>query len=84
MQNSLDNLFVQEWSTEVNYSEYFSQCAPALCIYTKTDHNNLSYTITLLLSLYGGLTIILRILTPLLVKISLQLKHRSLNHNASR
>ncbi len=71
------NLFIEEWSTKMNYSKYFDNCAPSFCSYTITDQNNLSYAVTLFFSLYGGLIIILRLIAPFLIKISLKFKYHS-------
>ncbi|CAF0767197.1 unnamed protein product [Adineta steineri] len=81
LKDSLNNSFIENWSTKMNYSDYFSQCAPTVCTYTKKDYTNLSHIITLLLSLYGGLTIILRVMIGFSIKIYSKIKHRSLNTN---
>jgi hypothetical protein len=79
--NYLLTLFIDEWSTEVNYSKYFDQCASLSCSYITTDQTNFSYAVTIFISLYGGLTIILRLISPFLVKIFLKLKHCLTDHN---
>ncbi|CAF1046530.1 unnamed protein product [Adineta ricciae] len=71
------NLFIDQWSTKINYSSYFEQCAPSLCTYSTTDPINFSYSVTLLLSLYGGLTAILRLVAPFLINIVVKLKRHS-------
>ncbi len=71
------DLFIEEWSIKTNYSKYFDDCAPSFCSYTITDQSNLSYAVTLFISLYGGLIIILRLIAPFLIKISLKLKYHS-------
>lgn len=45
---------------------------------------NFSYTVTLLVGLGGGLSIILRSIVVLLVKISLHFKRRSSSDNADQ
>ena len=80
--NHLLNLFIDQWSIEVNYSKYFSECAPSSCTYTTTNYNSIYYAITLLLSLYGGLIVILRLIAPLLVNVLLKLKCRQININS--
>jgi len=72
----VNDLFIHQWTTQINYSNYFSQCAPSYCTYVKTNQNNIYYTITLFISLYGGLMIILRLMTPVLMKILLTWKQR--------
>ncbi|CAF0878329.1 unnamed protein product [Adineta steineri] len=70
------NLFIEAWSPKTNYSEYFHECAPSRCTYTTTDYTDFSYAVILLISLYGGLTIILRLIAPFLINISLKFKRR--------
>ncbi|CAF1410645.1 unnamed protein product [Adineta steineri] len=74
-----NNLFIEEWLPQINYSEYFNECQPSVCTYTATDRANISYAITLFISLYGGLVIILRLIASFLVSVSLKFKHRSRN-----
>ena len=63
------HLFVEEWTTAINYSSYFQQCLPLLCSYTYIQQFSLLYTITVLLGLQGGLTIILKWICPKLVRL---------------
>ncbi len=77
----LNNLFVDEWSTKINYSEYFHNCNPSLCTYTATKKTNFSYGITLFISLYAGLVMMLRLTASFLINISMKLKHYSRNRN---
>ncbi|CAF1676980.1 unnamed protein product, partial [Adineta ricciae] len=65
----LNQSLIDNWTTTINYSQYFTQCAPLSCTYTETVQVNISYTVTLLLGLYGGLTILLRLLAVFLVRI---------------
>ncbi|CAF4235546.1 unnamed protein product, partial [Adineta steineri] len=62
-------LFVEDWSTQINYSSYFEQCSPSMCSYTYTQQFNLIYTITFLISIYGGLTIALKWICPWAVRL---------------
>jgi len=65
----IDNMFIEEWRTQINYSSYFHQCSPLLCSYTYIQSVDLTYTITFLLGLQGGLTIVLKWITPKLSQI---------------
>ncbi|CAF3546539.1 unnamed protein product [Adineta steineri] len=77
-----NNLFIEDWLPQINYSKYFDECHPSVCTYTGTDRADISYAITLFISLYGGLVIILRLIALFLVNVSLKFKHRSRNTNA--
>ncbi|CAF1056856.1 unnamed protein product [Adineta steineri] len=65
----IKNLFVEDWSTNMSYSSYYQQCLPLLCSYTTIKKFNVFYTITLILGLQGGLTIVLKWICPKLVRI---------------
>ncbi|CAF1210287.1 unnamed protein product [Adineta ricciae] len=81
VKNLIKSLFIEGRSTEVNYMKYFNQCSPSFCTYTTTDQINFSYIITLLISLYGGLTAILRFIAPVLINAILIVKNRTLKIN---
>ncbi|CAF3979496.1 unnamed protein product [Adineta steineri] len=73
----VSDLFIEQWSTKIDYTNYFNQCAPLVCTYSTIDSTNLSSILPLLISLYGGLTAILRLIAPLLIKIIWKIRHRS-------
>lgn len=59
--------FIEKWTQNISYSLYFDQCAPKSCIYTIKERFNIFYIITTLLGLYGGLTMVLRFITPTII-----------------
>lgn len=61
----VNQLFVEQWTSNSSYDVYFNQCAPASCTYRYPKENNFLNMITILLGLAGGLTIVLQILVPL-------------------
>ncbi|CAF2768986.1 unnamed protein product [Rotaria sp. Silwood2] len=58
----MDDLFIETWSNSSNYSSYFYECAPASCQYSYVERNDIVYMLTILLALYGGLTISIRLI----------------------
>ncbi|CAF1521621.1 unnamed protein product [Adineta ricciae] len=34
----VDDLFVERWTTKINYSSYYEQCSPLLCSYLNYYH----------------------------------------------
>ncbi|CAF0954327.1 unnamed protein product [Adineta steineri] len=65
--NLINDLFIEKWSSIMNYSSYFDQCSPMICSYTYIQQLNSFYTLTYLLGLYGGLTIVLKWIAPKIV-----------------
>ncbi|CAF1391349.1 unnamed protein product [Adineta ricciae] len=75
------NLFIENWLSNVNYSSYFAQCSSSMCTYTTINRRNLSYAITVLISLYGGLIIILRLIVSYFIDLLFKYKNHSENQN---
>ncbi|CAF4174310.1 unnamed protein product, partial [Adineta steineri] len=65
--NLINDLFVEKWSAIMNYSSYFYKCSPMICSYTYIQRLDSFYTLTYLLGLYGGLTIVLKWISPKIV-----------------
>ncbi|CAF4173322.1 unnamed protein product, partial [Adineta steineri] len=65
--NLINDLFIEKWSTVMNYSSYFNRCSPMICSNTYIQQLNTFYTLIYLLGLYGGLTIILKWISPKIV-----------------
>ena len=68
-QDLVENGFQEEWSLSTNYSHFFSICAAHQCDYSISQRKNTVETVTLILGLYGGLTLILRFIVPRFVGI---------------
>lgn len=59
---------------------YFNGCAPSVCTYTTiTEATRFVYALTLLISLYGGLVLIFRLIVPFVVNTLATLKRRRRN-----
>ncbi|CAF1463585.1 unnamed protein product [Adineta steineri] len=65
----IDELFVEEWKKSINYSSYFQQCSPLLCSYTYIQRFNVLHTVTILIGLQGGLTLVLKWICPKIIRI---------------
>lgn len=71
----VNNLFIETWKTTTNYSFYFKQCAPSQCSYNYIHQFNSFHTISLLLGIEGGLTIVLGWICPKIVQIIFKFNH---------
>jgi hypothetical protein len=65
----VNQLMIEEYLNEIFYEEYFNQCSPLLCTYSYTDEINVIQGITLLISLEGGLVIIFKVFSTIIVKL---------------
>lgn len=64
-----NQLFIQSWNNQSSYQSYFEQCHPLTCQYSYETRFNIVYIITTLIGLLGGLSIALRLITPIVFKI---------------
>ena len=65
----INELMVEDYTRNVSYEDYFSQCAPLSCTYSYVDQSNLVEGITNLVSLYGGLVLICQVIAVIAVKV---------------
>ncbi|CAF1196346.1 unnamed protein product [Adineta ricciae] len=80
----LKKLFISNWSIKIDYTEYFYRCFPSICTYIRAGQASLSLTITLLISLYGGLVLIFRLASSFFIDIVFKFKHESLRRKHRR
>jgi hypothetical protein len=71
-------LFLEQMNISINYDRYYTECAPKICTYSYTKQATFVYVITFLISLYGGLRIILPFFILLIVKFFI--RKQSDNH----
>ena len=69
----INELFVEKWTTTINYSSYFERCSPLFCSYTYIQKFNSFYTVTLILGLKGGLIVVLHWICPKIFRILFKL-----------
>ncbi|CAF1079605.1 unnamed protein product [Adineta ricciae] len=70
----LNDLFVRNWSTEIDYEKYYLECSPSMCIYSTIERTETIHALTIFISLYGGLVIIFRIVSSLSIDILVKWK----------
>ena len=78
----VESLFIESWITNISFDDYFIECRPSSGTYTIIYRQSITFIITSIMGLYGGLTISLRLSTPIVVKIVrklVQLRGRTQN-----
>ncbi|CAF1566467.1 unnamed protein product, partial [Adineta steineri] len=65
----VDNMMLENWTAVAFHQSFYETCQPSLCTYSYQTQNSISSAITIVIQLVGGLTILLRILVPKIVKI---------------
>ena len=64
VQDLVEYGFQEGWSLHADYSQFVSECASDSCTYAVPLRKTAIEIVTLILSLYGGLTLILRFIVP--------------------
>ena len=76
IESILNHLTVEEYTTNIAYENYFNQCTPYLCTYTRLEYRRASEAITSLIGLYGSLAVITRCLAVMITKLWFYRKNR--------
>jgi len=68
------NIMIEQWNPSISYNDFYESCAPTYCTYSKRVPAKTFFgVIVMLVSMIGGLTMSLRLITPQLVKICFRL-----------
>ena len=62
-------LFVEEWINSTNHTSYYARCRPLECTYTLRKRFHIAYMFAIMLGFCGGLSAILEIILPPIVKL---------------
>jgi hypothetical protein len=65
----LDSFMIEQWNVSINYEQYYNQCQSTQCTYTIETRNDLIYIVTTLFGVVGGLTTVLKLILPRLIKL---------------
>ncbi|CAF3122264.1 unnamed protein product [Rotaria sp. Silwood2] len=66
----LDELMIEQTTMTVNFSSYYSMCNPKYCTYSYIHRFDKIFIITFTASTFGGISVILKFITPLLIKLA--------------
>jgi hypothetical protein len=69
VQSLVNELLIDRWETNVVYERYYAACKPFSCSYSTTERANLLYIISTIVSLFGGLSVVFKLITPTIVSI---------------
>jgi hypothetical protein len=80
VESILAQLFIEHWNTSENFTAYYRQCAPKQCTYSIIRRFDTAYMIAMMLGFYSGLSAILEIILPSLVR-SIRRRWKRQQHN---
>lgn len=67
----MNALMLEDVRPTVLYDSYYQQCNPSSCLYT--EKSNLVFIVTTIIGIFGGISVVLRLLSPLAAKILLKI-----------
>jgi hypothetical protein len=73
IETMVSNLFIDIWSSETSFEQYYNACAPTYCTYTRNERPDIVSTLTTFLNLYYGTVTALRFIVPYLIKFTFEL-----------
>ncbi|CAF1306333.1 unnamed protein product [Adineta ricciae] len=68
LEQLLSELMIEQWAVAPTYEKYYSECQPKQCTFTYKKKNDVIFIMTAIVGLVGGLSTILRLIVPILVK----------------
>ena len=68
VQALVDELMIEQLIDETLFTQYYIRCNPTYCIYSYSHRFDVLFIVTLLISAFGGLSIILKLVSSLLVQ----------------
>ncbi|CAF4210001.1 unnamed protein product, partial [Adineta steineri] len=69
VEHLLNELFIESWNEQRNFTNYFDICSPLSCTYTYDRRFNLLHIIVTIISVFGGVQMTVFLIAPFIVKI---------------
>ena len=79
---AISRLLIEDWKVTTNVAAHYDQCKPSICTYTYVARLSPLYVVTSVLGLLGGLSVVLRLTVPVIVRIimqKIQRRHQPVN-----
>ena len=77
----IGNMMIEDWQRNVSYANYYAQCRPIYCKYTYAQQNDALYIVTTITALIGGLSSVLQMTVPRVVKLLRRFCCKTNNHH---
>ncbi len=81
VQSLVNELLIVGWETNVIYEQYYAACKPLFCSYSISERANVAVIISTIVGLFGGLSVVLKLIIPTLVII---IQHIIMHHRRQR
>ena len=82
-ENLLANLFIENWNENYSYEKYYRECQPMYCSYSINQQPKIVDVISKVLGIFGGLSIVLKFIVPIIVNRIRKEKRREEEHEGN-
>lgn len=72
-----DEIMLDELVDEIRYDQYYTECNPSYCSYSYSRRFDVLFVITTVIGLVGTLSMIIRIISPVIASLYLRWKNRT-------
>jgi hypothetical protein len=76
VQMLLDELMIDNLTIDIDFNLFYLQCNPAYCTYAYMHRFDILYIVTTIIGIFGGLSLALRLIAPLIAKAILRFTNR--------
>ena len=76
----VNEMFIDAWWNVTSYEQYYNTCAPTYRSYSQKSGVDVIRALTMFLGVFNGLSIALRFVVPLLMKLGYKLRNRFTVH----
>ncbi|UJR06767.1 hypothetical protein I4U23_011054 [Adineta vaga] len=75
VQMLLDELMIDQTISNIRFDLYYTQCNPAYCSYSYTHRFDILFMFTTIIGIFGGLSLVIKLLAPLIATVILRRKN---------
>ena len=77
IESIMNRLIINQWSSNVSFASYYNACAASSCIYEYQDRRHIFVITLMIISVFGGLSRGLRIVTLIFVRLAEKLSQNN-------
>lgn len=71
VETMMNELLLENWTITNSYEDFYNKCAPVSCVYSIEQRFDLFFVIVTILGIYSGLSVSLRLILPIIIRLTL-------------
>ena len=79
----LNEIMVDSMTDAIRFELYYAQCNPTYCAYSYTHRFDILFVVTTIFGIFGGLSLILKLIAPVISAMILRRKNLVVSNNAT-